>query len=112
MRTALSLALLSFLVACGSTGTAGGTDAVVVGEVLGLEMTAVAQGGDALVILRTRDGLRTVRVPARLRECAARDIVALDSLRPGDRLEARGAARGRDLTPCASAAHYLRRASD
>lgn len=106
----VSLLSLLLLAACGSSPASGGSDVTVVGDVLGVELSALGSGGDALVILRTAGGLRTVRIPARREACTTRAFMDLDGLRPGDRVEARGAEGSRgDLTPCLSPSHYVRK---
>ena len=100
------LALLLPLAACASSPDAGG---VVRGEVVSVDTAPLAYDGDAVVVVRTDSGERTVRVPARINLCEATDFPALDTLRPGDRVEARGEVNAKgDVTPCMSADHFLR----
>ena len=114
MRTALPA--LALLAACaappdGDPPGADGFDAgaTVRGEVVSVDAAPLAYDGDALVVVRTDGGERTVRVPARINLCETDDLVTLDALRPGVRVEARGGvgADG-DVTPCASPDHFLR----
>lgn len=104
MRT---LAVFLLLSACaGPRGEAGPT---VRGEVVSVDAEPMTYDGDALVVVRTEAGARTVRIPARFGLCAATDVVDLLALRPGIRVEAQGEVNADgDVTPCASPDHYLR----
>ena len=98
------LPALVLLAACASPPVEGG---VVRGEVVSVDLAPLAYDGDALVVVRTDGGERTVRVPARVNVCEA-DLPALDALRPGVRVEARGeAGADGDVTPCTSPDHFL-----
>ena len=106
MRAALPALLVLAACAAPPDADAGG---VLRGEVVSVDAAPLAYDGDALVVVRTDAGERTVRVPARVNLCAAADLVDLGALRPGVRVEARGSvdAEG-DVTPCTSADHFLR----
>ena len=100
------LPALLLLAACASSPDAGGA---VRGEVVSVDAAPLAYDGDALVVVRTDAGERTVRVPARVNLCEAADLPALDTLRPGDHVEARGDVNAEgDVTPCASPNHFFR----
>ena len=109
MRAPASFVALLLLAACAAPPD-GGTDsgATVRGEVVSVDAAPLAYDGDALVVVRTDAGERTVRVPARINLCDA-EVADLGTLRPGTRIEARGETNADgDVTPCTSAEHFLR----
>ena len=107
------LPALLLLAACAAPPD-GGTDpgGVVRGEVVSVDATPLTYDGDALVVVRTDAGERTVRVPARLNLCEA-EIADLSTLVLGVRVEARGETNtDGDVTPCTSSEHFFRVISD
>ena len=103
-----ALATLLLVAAC-ATPRGGGPDPVVRGVVVSVDASALPRDGDAVVVVRTEAGERTVRIPAREARCPA-DLLDATALVVGERVEARGAV-GADgsVTPCAETSHYLRR---
>lgn len=80
------------------------------GVVTQIDLAPMAFDGDALIEVQTERGAsRTVRIPARERQCEAPTQAIVDVLAVGDRVEVRGAlgADG-DVTPCAAPSHYIR----
>ncbi|MDT0632790.1 hypothetical protein RQM47_12575 [Rubrivirga sp. S365] len=94
---------------CALAACAPPTGDVLRGEVVSVDAAPLAYDGDALVVVRTDAGERTVHVPARINLCAASDFPDLGTLQPGDRVEARGEENAEGgVTPCTSADHFFR----
>lgn len=113
---ALSAGLLAGVAGCASNGgapqpLAAAHQVVIEGRVASIDLSPMAHDGDALVVVASdAHGAVTVHLPARRHLCKAQGLDLLDTLQPGDRLQAAGEATGpADLRVCAEASHRLRR---
>lgn len=90
-----------------------GTDVLVRGEVVSVDLSSMYVDGDGIVVVNTEDGIkRKVSVPAGETPCPA-DIddfyTHWNDLKAGDRVEALGEKISRNaVRPCVSEVHYFK----
>lgn len=110
---ARALVLVLLLGACASpepSEAPASSSALVVGTVVSVDLDPIAYDGDGVIVVRTDDGERTVRIPARTNLCEAEGLGLAFDLAPGDAVEVRGAAApDGSVTPCTSPDHRLAR---
>jgi len=95
----LAIAMLFGVAACatppGGGATAAGEQASIEGRVVAVDTDPWAYDGNAVVTVDTGAGRVAMQLPARWNLCKARPLGDIQTLKPGDRVQAIGTATAR-----------------